>query len=815
MKFTLSWLKDHLDTEAPLDQIEGKLSAIGLEVESITDAGAKLAAFTVARIVEAKKHPNADKLQVCQVEVQPGKPPLEIVCGAPNARAGLITVFAPIGTYVPGLNVTLEKKPVRGVVSNGMLCSAAELELESGSTGIMEVAPELADKVGQRYADVAGLSDPVVEVKLTPNRPDCTGVRGIARDLAAAGLGTLKSEPALGQVEGNSPCPVKISLAFSPETASACPAFAGRVVSGVENGPSPEWLQARLKAIGLRPINALVDVTNYISMDRGRPLHVYDVAKLKGGVSARLGRAGEKFLGLDGKEHEADDTMCVIADEAQVLGLGGIMGGEASGSTDSTTTVLIESAYFDPVRTAQTGRKAGIMSDARYRFERGVDPASVMPGLDQATRMILDLCGGTPSKATMAGKPPVEPRTVAFNFARVEGLTGVSLKDSEIKRILEALGCTIDGKGVKGSKGAVAVTIPTWRPDMHGEADLIEEVVRIAGLDRIPLTPLPASSSVAKSVLTEKQKRVRRARRELAARGMAEAVTYSFVARAHARAFGGGSDALELANPMSVELTSMRPSLLPGLLAAVARNRNRGFGDAALFEVGQAYRGAAAGDQFASASGVRAGTARVSGAGRHWDGAAPAVSVFDAKADVFGVLASVGFDASKTQIVRDAPGYFHPGRSAALKLGPKTTLAVFGEVHPEIATLFDISGPLVAFEVFLDALPADKRKARAKAPLALSEFLPLTRDFAFVVDSAVAAGDVIRAAQAADKALITTVSVFDVFEGGALQSQGKKSVAIEVTISPQAATLTDKDIETLSGRIIENVAKVTGGEVRK
>lgn len=815
MKFTLSWLKDHLDTGATLDQIEGKLSAIGLEVESITDAGAKLAAFTIARIVEAKKHPNADKLQVCQVEVQPGKPPLEIVCGAPNARAGLLTVFAPIGTFVPGLGVKLEKKPVRGVVSNGMLCSAAELELESDSTGIMEVDPTLGERIGERYADVAGLSDPVIEVKLTPNRPDCTGVRGIARDLAAAGLGTLKPDAAIGKVEGADPCPVQISLSFEPETASACPAFAGRVISGVRNGPSPQWLQGRLKAIGLRPINALVDVTNYISVDRGRPLHVYDVAKLQGEVSARLGKVGETFLGLDGKVHQVDETMCVIADETQVLGLGGILGGEASGSSEATAMVLIESAYFDPVRTAQTGRKAGIQSDARYRFERGVDPASVMTGLDQATRMILDMCGGTPSRATMAGTPPVEPRTVAFNFARVQGLTGVSLKDSEIKRILEALGCSIDGKGVKGAKGSVAVTIPTWRPDVHGEADLIEEVVRIAGLDRIPLTPLPAPAALAKSVLTDKQKRVRRARRELAARGMAEAVTYSFIARAHAQAFGGGSDALELANPMSVELSSMRPSLLPGLLAAVARNRNRGFGDAALFEVGQAYRGAAAGDQFVSASGVRAGTARLSGAGRHWDGAAPAVSVFDAKADVFGVLNSAGFEAGKAQIVREAPSYFHPGRSAALKLGPKTTLAVFGEVHPEIAKLFDLGGPLVAFEVFLDALPADKRKSRAKAPLLLSEFLPLTRDFAFVVDSGVEGGDVIKAAQAADKALITGVSVFDVFEGGALKDQGKKSIAIEVTIAPQAATLTDKDIEGLSARIIQNVAKATGGEVRK
>ena len=815
MKFTLSWLKDHLETTATLDAIEAKLSAIGLEVEGIEDAGAKLGAFTLARIVEAKPHPNADRLRVCQVEIAAGKPPVEVVCGAPNARAGLITVFAPLGTYIPGSKITLEKKPVRGVISNGMLCSAAELELDGESAGILEVDPALADRIGERYVDTTGLSDPVIEVKLTPNRPDCTGVRGIARDLAACGLGTLKPEPALGAVEGNVDCPVAIKLEFTKETASACPAFAGRVVSGVKNGPSPAWLAGRLKAIGLRPINALVDVTNYISIDRGRPLHVYDVSKLKGAVSARLGKAGEKFHGLDGREHAVDETMCVIADENNVLGLGGIMGGELSGSTAATTTVLIESAYFDSVRTAQTGRKAGIMSDARYRFERGVDPASVMPGLDLATRMILDLCGGTPSKATMAGEPPVAPRSVAFDFSRIESLTGVKLKDGEIKRILEALGCTIDSKGGKGVKGAVGVTMPTWRPDMHGSADLVEEVVRIAGLERIPLTPLPRPDGVAKPVLTERQKRARRARRTLAARGFVEAVTYSFIALEHARLFGGGADALELANPMSAELSSMRPSLLPGLLAACGRNRNRGLADVALFELGQAYRGAEPGDQFQSAAGVRTGTAHLAGGGRHWDGAAGVVSAFDVKADVMGVLAALGFDATKAQIVREVPDYYHPGRSACLKLGPKVTLATFGEIHPEIAKRLDLAGAVAAFEVFIDAVPGEKRKARAKAALVLPDLLPVTRDFAFVLDAQVAAGDVVKAASAADKALISAVTVFDVFEGSKLVAEGKKSIAIEVTLSPSTATLTEADIEAVSLAIVASVVKATGGEIRR
>ncbi|MEQ1697959.1 MAG: phenylalanine--tRNA ligase subunit beta [Hyphomicrobiaceae bacterium] len=812
MKFTLSWLKDHLDTDASLEVIEQKLSAIGLEVEGIEDAGKTLGAFTVARIVEAARHPNADRLQVCQVEVAKGKPLLEVVCGAPNARVGLVTVFAPLGTYVPGLKVTLEKKPVRGVVSNGMLCSSAELELAGEASGIMELDPAWAGKVGERYADVAGLSDPVLEVKLTPNRPDCTGVRGIARDLAACGIGKLKPEPKLGAVEGKTECPVAIKLEFSKETASACPAFAGRAVSGVKNGPSPAWLQARLKAVGLRPINALVDVTNYISLDRGRPLHVYDVSKLKGAIRARLGDAGEKFVALDGKEYAVDETMCVIADDDGVLGLGGIMGGEASGSTDATTTVFIESAYFDSVRTAATGRKVQIMSDARYRFERGIDPASVMPGLDQATDMIVKLCGGTPSKHKLAGKPPVEPRAISFDFSRVEKLTGVKLKDIEIKTILEALGCTLDGKGA--AKGAVTVIAPTWRPDIHGSADLIEEVVRIAGLDRIPPTPLPGREGIAKPVLTERQKRARKARRELAARGFIEAVTYSFIARKDAVLFGGGSDALELANPMSGELSSMRPSLLPGLLGAAARNRNRGLADVALFELGQAYRGDALEDQYQSACGVRTGTMQLKGSGRHWDGKADAVGVFDVKADVFAVLAALGFDPAKAQIVREAPAWYHPGRSGVVKLGPKVTLATFGEIHPEVAKAMDLSGPVSAFEVFFEALPADKRKSRTKPALVLSDLLPVKRDFAFVLDAKVAAGDVIKAATAADKALISNVTVFDVFEGGSLAAEGKKSLAIEVTLSPGGATLTDKDIEAVSGRIVEGVKKATGGEIR-
>ncbi len=809
MKFTLSWLKDHLDTTASIETLTTTLSSIGLEVEGVEDASAKLGAFTIARIVEAKKHPNADKLQVVQVEVAKGQPLMEVVCGAPNARAGMLAVFAPLGTYIPGSKITLEKKPVRGVISNGMMCSAAELELSDESAGILDLPEAFADKIGQRYIDAVGLNDPVIEVKLTPNRPDCTGVRGIARDLAAAGLGTLKADPPPIVKESTGPCPIDIRLDFSAETATACPVFAGRVVRGVKNGASPAWMQSRLKAVGLRPINALVDVTNYISLDRGRPLHVYDADKLRGAVQARLGKAGEMLVGLDGKQHQIDDSMCVIADDSGPLGLGGIMGGEASGATDTSTNVLIESAYFDPLRTAATGRKTGVMSDARYRFERGVDPASVLSGLDLATAMIQQFCGGNASARKVAGSEPVTRRTIAFNFARVEKLTGLAVSDADITKTLTTLGF-----GIAGPSTAATITVPTWRPDVHGAADIVEEVVRIAGMDRVPATPLPRQHGVTRAVLTEPQKRARRARRSLAARGFVEAVTWSFITRETARSFGGGSDALELANPISSELSSMRPGLLPGLLHAATRNRNRAMPDVALFELGQAYRGSNPDDQYISAAGVRAGSARMQGAGRHWDSTDQAASVFDVKADVMATLASVGIDPSKAQITRDAPAWYHPGRSATLRLGPKTILAHFGEVHPATLKALDVAAPVSAFEIFMSALPPEKKKTRAKPALVASDLLPVTRDFAFVVRKDVSAGDVVKAALSADKALIQSVSVFDVFDGGQLAVDGKMSLAIAVTLQPATETLTDAGIDAIASKIIAEVKKATGGEIR-
>jgi phenylalanyl-tRNA synthetase beta chain len=806
MKFTLSWLKDHLDTTASVDELTTKLSSIGLEVESVEDPAKVLGAFVVARVLEARKHPNADKLQVCKVDT--GGSVFEVVCGAPNARTGMIGVFAPIGTYIPGTKITLDKRPVRGVVSNGMLVSERELELSDDHEGIIDLGEAKAADVGKRFIDVMGLDDPVIEVKLTPNRPDCTGVRGIARDLAACGLGTLKPEPKIAGVEGKYDCPIDIQLVFPKGAEDACPCFAGRYIRGIKNGDSPAWMQRRLKAVGARPINAVVDVTNYISLDRGRPLHVYDADKLVGAIRARLGKKGEKFIGLDGKTYEADETMCVIADDRAVLGFGGIMGGEETGCTHETRNVLIECAYFDPLRTAATGRKAGLQTDARYRFERGVDPAFILPGLDLATRMMLDGAGGEPSKARIAGSPP-EPRTViSFDFKRIEKLAGLKIEETEARKILVDLGFKIEGKGE-----VAQVTAPSWRPDVHGSADIVEEVARIVGLDKIPSAPMSRPRGVARSVLTEPQRRVRRARRLLAGRGLVEAVTWSFIPRPQAELFGGGQDSLELANPISTEMSSMRPSLLPGLLAAAQRNRNRGFADVALFEVGQAYRGDRPEEQITIAAGLRTGTALMQGAGRLWDGSAREAGFFDMKADVFALLAGLGVDPARAQIAREAPPWFHPGRSAALRLGPKAVLAHFGEMHPEVLRALDVAAPVAAFEIFLDALPAEKRKSRARSPLDATDLLPLTRDFAFVLDKSVAAGDVVKAALGADKALITGVRVFDVFEGASLGAD-KKSIAIEVTLAPKEKTLTDQEIEAVAAKIIDGVKRATGGEIR-
>jgi phenylalanyl-tRNA synthetase beta chain len=805
MKFTLSWLRDHLDTSASIEALAEKLSSIGLEVESIDDPGARLKNFTIARVLDAKRHPNADRLQVCKLDI--GGSTVEVVCGAPNARSGMIGVFAPIGSYIPGTKMTLEAKPVRGVVSGGMLLSEREMQLSDNHEGIIELPESYAARIGQRYVDTLAMGDPVLDVKITPNRPDCTGVRGIARDLAAAGLGKLKPDPKFSGVEGSFDCPIDIKLEFSADTKDACSCFTGRYLKGVKNGEAPEWMKQRLKAVGLRPINALVDVTNYISLDRGRPLHVYDADKLKGAIRARMGRKGEKFAGLDGKTHEVDETMCVIADDSAVLGLGGILGGEDTGVTTDTKNVLIECAYFDPLRTAATGRKSGVQSDARYRFERGVDPAFVVPGLDLATDMMMKVAGGTPSNARVAGSPPSHKKIVTFNFGMVEKLAGIAIPQPQAQHTLEALGFSIEGKGA-----TVKVAVPSWRPDVEGPADLVEEIARIAGLDNVPSAPMSRIAGVARPVLTEAQRRVRRARRILAGRGLVEAITWSFIDHDAAKTFGGGQDALELANPISSEMTSMRPSLLPGLLAALLRNRNRGFADTGLFEVGQCYRGDAESDQFMAASAVRAGAKGIAGAGRHWDGTPAGAGLFEAKSDVLALLADLGFDASKAQISRDAPAWFHPGRSAALKLGPKTMIAHFGEIHPQVLAGLGLTGPVAACEVFLGALPP-RRKTTGRGAFESLALLPVTRDFAFVVDAQVLSADVVKAAAATDKSLVTGVRVFDVFEGESI-GKGKKSLALEVTLQPREKTLTDAEIDAVAARIVTQVEKATGAKIR-
>ncbi len=807
MKFTLSWLKDHLQTDASLDDIRRALDLIGLEVEEIVDPAEKLAPFTVARVLEAEKHPNADKLKVCKVDT--GSETVQVVCGAPNARAGMVGVFAPPGTYIPGTGITLAKAAIRGMDSAGMLCSERELQLSEEHEGIIELPEKLAAQVGQPYAAAMGLDDPVIDIAITPNRPDCLGVRGVARDLAAAGLGKLKRADKGYEGEGAFDCPVEIKLEFTPETANACPVFTGRLIRGVRNGPSPEWLQKRLRAVGLRPINALVDVTNFISYDRARPLHVYDADKLRGAIRARLGKEGETFLALDDAEYEVDDTMCVIADDKAVLGLGGVIGGADTGCTEATTNVFIESAYFDPIRTAMTGRKTGVLSDARFRFERGIDPTSHPLGANLATAMILKLCGGEPSRLNQSGETPPRPAPIVFDPREVRRLTGVDFKPAQITRTLTKLGFKVAGR-----EPALEVAIPGWRPDVSASADLVEEVIRIHGVDKVPAVALPRLSGVARPVLTVEQLRVSRARRLLAARGMAEAVNWAFIPKAQAEMFGGGARELELANPISTDMSDMRPSLLPGLLAAARNNANRGFRDCALFEIGNTYSGDEPEDQIMSAAGVRTGTGRHEGAGRHWDGAGAPVVWADAKADAMALLEALGVSAASVQFVRDVPDWFHPGQSAAIQLGPKNRLGCFGALHPLVARRLGVALPAVAFEISLGALPERRRKGSQRAPLNVSDLQPVTRDFAFELGRDVPAGEVLSAALAADRKLIAAAHVFDVYEGEKVGA-GRKSLAVEVRLQPRDKTLTDDEIDAVSARIVAAVKKATGGVIRK
>ncbi len=803
MKFTLSWLKDHLETDATLDQIVEKLTDIGLEVDGVDDRAA-FRAFKVAKVLTAVQHPDADKLRVLSVDTGEGQP-VQVVCGAPNARAGLVGVLGRPGDYVPGLDVTLSVGKIRGVESFGMMCSERELELSDEHNGIIDLPDDVP--VGTSFAAYMGLDDPIIEIGLTPNRADCTGIRGIARDLAAAGLGTLKNTlPEV--VKGEGETPVKIILDQDAEN-PFCTGFALRMVKGVKNGPSPKWMQQRLKAIGLRPINALVDITNYVTFDQGRPLHVFDAAKVKGNLTVRAAKDGETILGLDQREYKFKPGMYVIADENGPESIAGIMGGEHSGCDENTVDVLIESALWDPRTIARTGRELGIVTDARYRFERGVDPEMMVPGAELATKLVLELCGGQPTVLDVVGYTAPTARVIDFPVTEVKRLTGIDVSYDASFDILKRLGF-----GVEGDGKVIKATVPTWRGDVEGKADLVEEVMRIHGINQIEPQPLPGLGTVNGRILTTLQIRTRLARRTLASRGMMEAVTYSFISEAQAKAFGGGKPELKLANPIAADMSDMRPSLLPGLLAAAQRNADRGFGDTALFEVSGIYEGDKPEQQRRVAGGVRRGTAGVEGSGRFWSGNAAPVGVFDAKADALAALEAAGAPVDRIQIEAGGPEWFHPGRSGTLKLGPKVVLGYFGEFHPNTLEALDVSGTLCGFEVYIDAIPEPKAKAtRTKPALSLSQFQSLKRDFAFVVDARVEAGNVVKAVSSADKKLIAGVQVFDVFTGASL-GEGKKSIAVEVLLQPQDRTLTDEDLEALAKQVIANVTKQTGGVLR-
>jgi phenylalanyl-tRNA synthetase beta chain len=784
VKFTLSWLKEHLETEAPLEEIVETLTRIGLEVEGVENPAEKLAPFTIAKVLTAERHPQADKLQVLTVDAGTGEA-VQVVCGAPNARAGLVGVFGAPGAYVPGSDLVLKVAPIRGVESRGMMCSVRELELGDEHDGIIELPGDAP--VGAAFAPWAGLDDPVIDVAVTPNRQDCMGVHGIARDLAAAGLGTLKPVE-VKEIAGTFPCPVEIRT-DDPE---GCPAFYGRAIRGVRNGPSPQWLQQRLKAVGQRPISALVDMTNYITLTYGRPLHVYDLARLKGAVVARRARDGEDVLALNGKTYRLDPSMTVIADDEGVHDIGGIMGGEHSGVTGATTDILVECAYFDPERIALTGQKLGIVSDARARFERGVDPAFVETGLKLATAMAIELAGGEASETVRAGAPPDPDKTVRYRPARARALAGIDVPEGRQKEILERLGF-----GVEEGE-AWRVSVPSWRRDVDGEADLVEEVARIEGYDKVPAMPLPRAPGVARPTATAEQMVERRARRTAAARGLDEAVTWSFVSEAEAAPFGGSAWVLD--NPISEDLKAMRPSLLPGLLSAVRRNVARGADSVRLFELGRRYL----------AEGERPTLGLVLAGerdGRDWrSGKARGFDAYDAKAEAIAVLAAAGVRVENLQTLDGDSTIYHPGRSARLCLGPKTMLAEFGELHPATLKAFDLEGPAVAAEIYLDAVPQKRAGAHRRDAYAPPALQAVRRDFAFLVPEGNAADALLRAVRGADRQAIAEVRLFDVFTGPGVP-EGRKSLALEVTLQPGEKSFTDEELKAISDRIVAAAAK--------
>ncbi len=799
MKFTLNWLKEHLDTNASLTEIRDALTMLGLEVEGITNPAETLKGFVVGYVVEAVQHPNADRLRVCKVDTGTGTI-VQVVCGAPNARTGMKGIFAPPGSYIPGTDLHLKVGKIRGEESNGMLCSSRELQIGDDHSGIIDLPAET--RTGIPAAEALGLDDAVIEIKVTPNRGDCLGVHGIARDLAAAGLGTLKPIKA-DRIEGSYQSPIRWTHAYEPKPDSPCPLVVGRHFRGVKNGPSPDWLQRRLKAIGLRPISILVDITNLVTFDLNRPLHVFDARKLAGDLVMRQAKDGEQILALDGRTYTLDPAVSVIADSKGVHGIGGIMGGEDTGVRDDTTEVFLEAAYFQPIGIAASGRKLGILSDARYRNERGIDPESCAWGAEVATRLILELCGGETSEIVTSGVMPAWKRSYDLRVDRVRGLTGIDVPATETTSILRKLGFEVSGSG------PWTAAVPSWRPDVIGEADLVEEVARVHGFDHIPTTSLPRLSATSKPVRDPMQRRVPQARRALAARGLNEAVTWSFLPFRKAERFGGGQADLRLLNSIDATLDTMRPSVLPNLIDAASRNEARGLSDPALFEVGPQYKDATPAGQRMVAAGLRHHMA----VPRNWAGPPRTVDAFDAKADALAVLAAIGAPDNLSAQGGGAPDWYHPGRSGALKLGDRV-MAYFGEVHPAIVAEADLKGPVAAFEVFLDAPPLPKARAtKARPKLVVSAFQPVERDFAFLVDTAVEADKLVRAARGADKALITAARVFDLYAGKGVPA-GKKSLAIAVTLQPVERTLTDAEIEAVCDKIVAAVVKATGATLR-
>ncbi|MDB5679900.1 phenylalanine--tRNA ligase subunit beta [Sphingomonas bacterium] len=795
MKFTLGWLKEHLDTSADLDAVTEALTRIGLEVEGVENPGERLAGFKVARVLTAERHPQADKLQVLTVDAGDGQP-LQVVCGAPNARAGMIGVLGTPGAIVPANGMELKVSAIRGVESNGMMCSTRELELGEDHDGIVELPADAV--IGTPFADYAGLNDPVIDVAITPNRQDCMGVRGIARDLAAAGLGSLKPlaqvyrSDTIAPIAGEGPGP-----AVRTDDPAGCPAFYAQEVRGVTNKAAPEWMQRMLTAIGQKPISALVDITNFISVDLGRPLHVYDKAKLTGGLAARKAKDGEQVLALNGKTYMLDSSMTVIADDVAVHDIGGVMGGEHSGVSDSTADVIIECAYFDPDHIARTGQKLQLTSDARQRFERGVDPAFLDDGLAIATKLVLDHCGGTASGVTRAGSPPLAPRAVRYDTKLAETLGGLAVAEDRQRDILTRLGFAVGPGSSPGQ--AWTVTIPTWRRDIDGPADLVEEVIRIEGIDNVPAVPLPRIPGVAKPTATPEQKLERKLRRVAAARGLDEAVTWSFISDTQARAFGGG--AWSLANPISEDLKVMRPSLLPGLLAATARNANRGATGVRLFELGRRYLADGAKSKERPTLGVvLAGDKRQ----RSWQaGKAVPYDAFDAKAEALALLAAAGAPLDNLQVMGAAGETWHPGQSGTLRLGPKTVLAAFGMLHPLTAKAFDLDSPVAAVELYLDAIPGKRSSGFMRPAFAPPALQAVKRDFAFTVPADLTADALTRAVRGADKAAIAAARVFDVFE-----RDGVRSMAVEVTLQPRDKSFNDAELKAIADQVVFAMAKL-------